>query len=351
MNERKRSLTRGSRAALAMLLPVAMLAACTSASDGSGDTASSGKSVVYVSTGPIGTDQFLELISEGTKAGAAECGMDPLIIESTNSVTLESNLRAAAAKRPDVIVANSFDGTDVITELGEANPDQKWILVDSAIPGNPNVRSLVFKEHEGMFLIGAGFAELASGAYDGFAASDSVGFVGAMDNPLVRRWYNGMVQGVETVSPGMKVEAGWGNSFTDPATSKELALSQHARGINYIAAVSAAGNSGIFEAAAEQDFFTSGVDIDERSKDPDHIIMSMVKRSDVAVKDSICDVANGDFSGGEIPLGVKEGAVGPAFLTIPEGQLQMPSRLPEEVQSSLSDLRDQIASGEITVTP
>ena len=42
--------------------------------------------------------------------------------------------------------------------------------------------------------------------------------------------------------------------------SKELALAQFAQGAKYIFAFSAAGNSGIFEAAKDKGFFTSGVD-------------------------------------------------------------------------------------------
>ena len=60
----------------------------------------------------------------------------------------------------------------------------------------------------------------------------------------------------------------WGTGFNDPAGSKELALAQFAQGAKYIFAFAAAGNSGIFEAAKEQGFFTSGVDTDQRSIDP-----------------------------------------------------------------------------------
>jgi basic membrane lipoprotein Med (substrate-binding protein (PBP1-ABC) superfamily) len=75
----------------------------------------------------------------------------------------------------------------------------------------------------------------------------------------------------------------------------------------------------------------------------------MVKRSDQAVKQAVCDVGKGTFKGGDVVLGVKEQAVGPEFLTLPEGELKTPSKLPQAVQDRLKELKGQITSGEITV--
>ena len=270
-------------------------------------------------------------------------------MQSNDPNQLAANLRAAVQAKPDLIVANSFDSVETITGLAKQSPDQKWALVDAAVEDAPNVRGILFKENEGMYLIGAAYALLAKGGQGDFPASPSVGFVGAIDNALVRRWYNGYAQGVKDTNASTKVLSGWGNSFNDPATSKELALSQNSKGAKYIAGVAAAGNSGVFEAAADRDFFTSGVDIDERSKDPEHILTSMVKRSDQAVKQAVCDVAEDRFKGGAQALGIKENAVGPEFLTLPAEELKEPSKLPEEVQTQLKDLKEQISSGEITV--
>jgi basic membrane protein A len=329
------------------LLAILALAGCGS-DDGGGGGAKS-KNVIYVSTNPLGTNQFLNLIADGAKAGGKQCGANVKVIQSNDPNQLAANLRAAVQAKPDLIVANSFDSVETIGGLIKQAPDQKWALVDATVEKAPNLRGILFKENEGMYLIGAAYAMLAQGGEKGFPASKSVGFVGAIDNALVRRWYNGYAQGVKDMNSSERVLSGWGNSFNDPATSKELALSQNSKGAKYIAGVAAAGNSGVFEAAADRNFFTSGVDIDERPKDPDHIIMSMVKRSDQAVQKAVCDVAKGSFKGGVETLGIKENAVGPEFLTLPQDQLKTPTRLPQRVQDKLKDLKEQIASGKITV--
>jgi basic membrane protein A len=220
--------------------------------------------------------------------------------------------------------------------------------VDIGIEGNDNVRGLVFNEHEGTFLIGAIFGLLATGDYEGFPASDVIGAVGAVDQPFIRRWYVGFEEGVKRVNPDVEIELGWATGFNDPATSKELALAQNDAGAEYIFAFSAAGNTGIFEAARERDFFTSGVDVDQRPLEPEHVIESMVKRTDLGVKESVCDLAAGNFSGGFRPYGLAEGAVGPAFLVLEN--LDPPSTLPQEVQDQVRELAEQVKSGEIVVT-
>jgi basic membrane protein A len=302
----------------------------------------------YVSTGPIGVNPFLQLIKEGLDRAGAEFDVEVDTIESADIAALEDNLRAAIEDGNDLIVANSFDSVDAITRLSAEFPDQQWALVDTGIDGNDKVRGLVFKEHEGAYLVGVIFGLLASGEYEGFPASDTFGAVGAFDLPFVRRWYVGFEEGVKSVKPDANVSLAWSNSWNDPATSKELALAQNQEGAEYIFAFAAAGNFGVFDGAKEADFFTSGVDTDQRPIDPAHILESVVKRTDVGVYEAVKDLAEGAFSGGYRAYGLAENGVGPAFILFDE--LDPPSALPQEVQDQVRAVADQIISGEVVVT-
>lgn len=294
----------------------------------------------YVSTGPIGVNPFLQLIVDGLTRGGEEFNVETRVVESSDITALEDNLRAEIEAGTDLIVVNSFDSIDAVTRLGQEYPDQKWAIVDAAVPENPNVRGILFKEYEGTFLIGVIFGRLTE--------TNTVGFVGAIDIPLIRRWYVGYEEGVRYVNPDATVLQGWGNSFNDPATSKELALAQFEDGADYIAAAAAAGNTGVFEAAQEESFFTSGVDTDQRVLDPEHIVESMVKRTDVGVYEAVRDLANSEFTGGIKEYGLAENGVGPAFLILDNPELE--STLPEELQDEVRDIAAKIISGEIVVT-
>ncbi len=308
----------------------------------------SGLRAVYVSTGPIGQNPFLELIVEGLEAGGQECGVETQVVESADVTAMEDNLQAAIDEGYDLIVANSFDSVDAVTRLSGENPDQQWAIVDTLIEGNGQVRGLLFKEHEGTYLLGATLGLLATGDHEGYPASELIGAVGAVDAPFIRRWYVGFEEGVKAVNPDVALELGWATGFNDPATSKELALAQNDKGAEYVFAFSAAGNTGVFEAAAERDFFTTGVDTDQRALDPKHIVESMVKRTDLGVHDAVCDLAGGQFTGGPKAYGLAEQGVGPAFIALED--LDPPSELPQEIQEQVRDLADKIVSGEIVVT-
>jgi len=308
----------------------------------------SGLRAVYVSTGPIGQNPFLELIVEGLEAGGQECGVETQVVESADVTAMEDNLQAAIDEGYDLIVANSFDSVDAVTRLSGENPDQQWAIVDTLIEGNDQVRGLLFKEHEGTYLLGATLGLLATGDHEGYPASELIGAVGAVDAPFIRRWYVGFEEGVKAVNPDVALELGWATGFNDPATSKELALAQNDKGAEYVFAFSAAGNTGVFEAAAERDFFTTGVDTDQRALDPEHIVESMVKRTDLGVHDAVCDLGGGQFTGGPKAYGLAEQGVGPAFIALED--LDPPSELPQEIQEQVRDLADKIVSGEIVVT-
>ena len=198
------------------------------------------------------------------------------------------------------------------------------------------MRGLVFREHEGAYLVGVIFGLLSSGEYEGYPASDTFGAVGAIDLPFIRRWYVGFEEGVKSVKPDANVLLAWGNGFNDPATSKELALAQNDQGAQYIFAFAAAGNFGIFEAAAERGFFTSGVDTDQRSVDPAHIVESVVKRTDVGVYESVTRPRAGHVRRAASGTTVwPRTASGPAFLILDEPD--PPVTLPQEVQDAVRD--------------
>jgi basic membrane protein A len=337
-----------TRPALALVAVVAFaVTATTGLVAAQSPAAPTGLRATYVSTGPIGINPFLQLIQQGLEQAGTEFGVETSVVESTDLAALADNLRFAVEEGNDLIVANSFDSIDALTTLSAEFPDQKWALVDTTLD-SPNVRGLVFREHEGAYLVGAILGLLATGDHEGYPASDVIGAVGAIDLPFIRRWYVGFEEGVRKVNPDATLDLRWATGFNDPAGSKELALAQHAAGANYVFAFSAAGNTGIFEAARDEDFFTSGVDTDQRSLDPDHIVESVVKRTDVAVYDAVQDLAQGAFTGGVEDFGLSEDGVGPAFLILEDPQ--PPVTLPEEVQSQVAELANQIVSGEIVVT-
>src|SRR5690606_19262605 len=121
---------------------------------------------------------FNEAAYNGAEKFKAETGTEYLEFEITNESQRDQALRRMA-QRSDIVVAVGFAFTTPLETIADEFPDKKFVIIDSVVD-KPNVQSVVFKEHEGSFLVGMA-AALAS-------KTGKVGFVGGMDIPLIRNF-------------------------------------------------------------------------------------------------------------------------------------------------------------------
>ena len=187
-------------------------------------------------------------------------------------------------------------------------PSVKFAIID-AVVDLPNVQSIVFKEHEGSFLVGMA-AAMAS-------KTGKVGFVGGMDIPLIRKFALGYEEGAKYVNPRIEVfqnmtgttPAAW----NDPTRGGELARSQFDRGADVVYAAAGATGLGVLQAAKDKGQLAIGVDSNQNYIHPGTILTSMIKRVDLAVYDAFKTAKDGTWKAGVRVLGVAEGGVGYAL--------------------------------------
>jgi basic membrane protein A and related proteins len=325
-----------------VLAAVALLAltACGGGNQAPGGGGQPKLRIAYVTPNPIGQNQFLTLGQQGIDRVGKQLGAETRTVESTNPTEREENVRAMARDGWDIVVVLSFDFVDIITQAAEEFPNTKFVIIDACVD-KPNVYCGTFREHEAAFLVGAVAGSLTR--------TNVVGTVAAMDTPFIRRWPEGFAQGARYVKPGVDVKTLFVGSFTDPAKSKELALTMSAQHADQIFAAAAAGNPGVFEAAKEKNFSTYGVDINECPKDPQHIVENLIKRVDVAVFETVRAAAGGSQQR-QLTYGLKENGVGLTVLTLPNPeQSQCAIRQHPQFIQRVKDLRQRILDGTITV--
>ena len=251
----------------------------------------------------------------------------------------------------DLISCIGFLQTDALATTSENYPDQGFMLVDSVVDA-PNVASYTFKEHEGSYLVGqmAGLLttqdfEADAGSTDG--DSTNVGFVGGVESDLIRKFEAGYTAGAKAASEDIDVITNYVGDFNDPTGGREAALAMYDSGADIV--YHAAGNTGtgVFQAAQDRERFAIGVDRDQSLTLPDFqdvILASMVKGVDTAVYDAIESVVNDEFQGGSVvSLGLDEEGVGTVY-----GE-QVGSEIPEDVKSAVSDSRQAIVDGDVSV--
>lgn len=266
------------------------------------------KPALVYGTGGKFDKSFNEAAFHGAEKFEKETGIKFRDFEPTSDTQGEQAIRNFASKGFSPVVAVSFAWSSAMEKVAGEFPDTKFVIVDSVVD-KPNVRSVVFKEEEGSYLVGL-LAGMAS-------KSGKVGFVGGMDIPLIRKFECGYEQGARAANAKIEVFQNMvgttGAAWNDPVRGGELAKNQIDQGSDVIYAAAGASGMGVLQTAADSKKFSIGVDSNQNHLHPGSVLTSMVKRVDLAVYNAYSDAKNGKFTPGVQTLGVKEDGVAAAI--------------------------------------
>jgi basic membrane protein A len=242
---------------------------------------------------------FNEAAVNGMEKWKKETGKQYLEFEISNESQREQAIRRMAEKGASPIIGIGFGQASSIEKIAKEFPKLQFAIIDMVVD-LPNVQSVVFKEQEGSFLVGA-MASMAS-------KSGKVGFVGGMDIPLIRKFQCGYEQGAKFANPKAEVFGNMtgttGAAWNDPARGGELAKAQFAKGADVVFAAAGGTGMGVYQAAKDSGKLAIGVDSNQNHIQPGTMLTSMLKRVDVAVYN-----VSKSYKPGIAVLGLKEGGV------------------------------------------
>lgn len=254
----------------------------------------------------IGDNPFFRQEDTGAKAAAQKLGYFEKTVQSADSNSILTNLQAVAAGNYNLIMTSSFEAQDALTQVARQYPKKHFVIIDAEVD-LPNVTSILFKNQEGAFLLGA-----AAGL---ITHTNKVGMVVAENIPLMTQWTSGFRQGLKYTNKKASFLVNYVGSFSDPNKSKQLAVLQHSKGADFIAATAAAGNIGVFDAAKQDHFYTAGQDTDQTTLDPKWVILSQLKGTDAAAEHAIEAFSHGQLHAGVVQYGLADGGDGLTFVT------------------------------------
>lgn len=279
---------------------------------------------------------FNEAAFKGAERWAAETGESFREIELQSEAQREQALRRFAEAGANPIVMAGFAFADALGQVAADYPDTKFVIIDMVVDA-PNVRSVVFNEHEGSYLVGM-MAAMAS-------KSNTVGFIGGMDIPLIRKFACGYAEGVLAANPDAKIIANMTGTtpaaWNDPVKGSELTKAQISQGADVVYAAAGGTGVGVLQTAADEGILSIGVDSNQNYMHPGMVLTSMMKRVDNAVYAAFSDGA--DMETGFQVMGLANGGVGYAL------DEHNASLVNDEMKAAVDAAAAKIASGELKV--
>ncbi len=308
----------------------------TAGDDASGGDESTGDAIkigIVLDVGGVNDGSFNQSSWEGLQRAQAELGVEAQYLESAGDADYAANIETFIDEECDLIICVGYMLADATRTAAEANPDQKFAIIDDSTCADlPNVACLMFKQEQASYLVGyvAGM----------MTQTNKVGFVLGMANETMNLFGYGYYAGAIDANPDVQVSGMNANSFADAETGKSNANAMITNGADIIFHAAGGTGLGVIDACKEAGIYAIGVDSDQSKVAPETIITSAMKRVDNAVFDMAQKIKDGTYESGVITYDLSAGGVDIA----PTKDL-----LTDEVVTKIEEIKQQIIDGTITV--
>lgn len=326
--------------------------ACGKSSNDSGSSSTTDskavKAAIAYDIGGRGDQSFNDAAYAGLKKAEDDLGVkgaeaEPSQGESDADKVARLTSLARAGNNP--VIGVGFSYAPAIAKVSKAFPKTTFGLIDDTSVTAPNIANLVFNEEQGSYLAGVAAAKASK--------TGTVGFIGGVEVPLIKKFEAGFTQGVKDTNPKAKVLTQYltqppnFDGFSKPDLGKAAAQGQIDKGADVIYAAAGLAGSGSIEAAATAGKWAIGVDSDQYNQAglasyKDHILTSVTKDVSDSVYNVIKSVKDGKPQTGEIRYGLATDGVGladsnPAYVKM------------TDVTAAVEKAKKDIIDGKITV--
>ena len=294
------------------------------------------KITMVTSVGGVTDGSFNQSAWEGLQKAKEKLGVEVSYIESKQAADYDTNLEQAVDGNKDLIIATGFPMADALLKAAKNYPEQKFAIVDVDYGDETpeNVICISFNEEQSGYVVG-----LVAGK---MTKTNTVGFVGGMENVVIKKFQDGYEAGVKAANPDAKVLSQYVNSFADQAKGKSIATQMYKNGADIIFACAGDSGVGVLECAKETGKFAIGVDRDQNEIAPENVLTSAMKKVDEGVYSVVENLKEGNFEGGQtLVFGLKENGIGLAPST--------DKNVPKDVIDYANEQMEKITTGEIVV--
>jgi len=259
-------------------------------------------------------------------------------VEPSKAEMLKSSYQYYIDNKAKLIIGIGFQQENIIKEMAKKNPGTKFVIIDAFI-NLPNVTSITFKEEEGSFLAGCTAAMISK--------SGKIGFIGAMDIDLIKKFKKGYEEGAKYINPKIEIDVKYigkdESAFSSPDKAKKIANELYDSGIDVIFGAAGGSGLGIIDSAQIKDKYCIGVDSDQDYLSPGNVVTSMMKRVDNAIFFAVDNYGKGKLKNGHIVMGLKDKGI-----SLTEFKYSR-SIVTEEKIKKIDQIKEDLIKGNLTI--
>jgi basic membrane protein A len=275
-------------------LAVALSACGGTSSDATSSSSSGGKSkglALAYDVGGKGDQSFNDAATVGMTKADKEFGYTSQAVEPTDGESdadKVQRLEQLAKQGFNPVIGVGFAYAPAVKEVAAKYPKITFGIIDDEQDKAANVADLVFHEEQASYLAGVAAAKTTK--------SNTVGFIGGVDVPLIHKFEAGFKQGVTDTKKGVKVKSQYltetaaEGGFSSPDKGASAAQGQIDAGADVVYAAAGLSGQGVIQTAAKDKVWAIGVDSDQYKQD------ALAKYKDAILTSAMKDVAGAVYN-------------------------------------------------------
>lgn len=267
----------------------------------------------------LGDQSFNDLAVNGLVKAREDLDIIWSYRDQTTSNSLEEGIDELIAENHDVIIGVGYTVQELFEDRAAKHPDQRFVLIDTSSTVE-NIDGIVFKEFEGSYLAGAIAAMLTT--------SNTIGFVGGMEDEVIFRFRDGFIEGATFINPEITVLTEFANTYADADKGRAIAKEMIENNADILYAAAGYTGVGLLQQAQDSGVYAIGVDNDQYFYAEKAVVTSMLKKVDVAVYKYIEQLIENPKSKQQVlQFGIADNAIGLAPIRIVNNAAQLELQL------------------------
>ena len=301
--------------------------------------------------GVVAGSPLYEQLVEGTEKAAAEYDNTSVkVLEAGfNQAEWEEKMTSLAATGEYNLIVTSNPAMPFVSmPVAEKFPDQKWLILDGYLDGNPQFATVLYNQMEMTYMVGYLGALVSTSDMPGANPDLRAGMVAAQEYPALTKLLKpGFEMGLKAVDPGFILDYRVIGNWYDANKAADLANSMIDAGADVVLTIAGGANQGVIKACQERGKYVLFVDANDYKAAPGTIVGCAVLNQSQAAYERVKMAVEGDLEFGRaVILHTKDG-----YVDFADSDPLYTENVPADIRAQMDELLKKMRSGEFHLEP